>query len=106
MAEFHYQPLFEKFEDHTRYRKITSDHVSAIEFEDRIVLKVEPEALELLAAEAIRDVSHLLRSSHLAQLAKILDIWGLEPPNLLINLIGGHMHPKRLVIAQSLAQPE
>ncbi len=73
MADFHYQPLFESFEDQTPYRKLTSDFVSTAEFEGRTVLKVEPEALELLAAEAIRDVSHLLRPGHLAQLAKILE---------------------------------
>jgi len=73
MADFHYQPLFESFEDQTPYRKLTGDHVSTVELEGRTVLEVEPEALELLAAEAIRDVSHLLRPGHLAQLAKILE---------------------------------
>src|SRR3546814_18034038 len=37
------------------------------------VLKVEPAALERLAAEAFADVNHLLRPGHLAQLRKILD---------------------------------
>src|SRR3546814_11138333 len=37
------------------------------------VLKVDPAALELLAAEAFGDVNHLLRPGHLAQLRKILD---------------------------------
>ena len=36
-------------------------------------LKVKPEALRLLTAHAMRDVSHLLRPAHLAQLRKIVD---------------------------------
>ena len=39
----------------------------------RPFLKVAPEALTLLAEEAMADVSHLLRPSHLAQLRAILD---------------------------------
>ena len=37
------------------------------------ILEVDREALTLLAAEAVRDISHLFRPGHLAQLAKILD---------------------------------
>ncbi|HXZ17169.1 MAG TPA: fumarate hydratase, partial [Roseiarcus sp.] len=37
------------------------------------VLVVEPEALRLLAEQALIDINHLLRPGHLAQLAKILD---------------------------------
>lgn len=37
------------------------------------VLRIEPEALEHLAAQAFRDVSHFLRADHLAQLRAILD---------------------------------
>ncbi len=73
MAEFHYQPLFELGEDDTPYRKLTSDHVSTSTFQGRTILEVEPEALRMLAAEAFRDVSHLLRPGHLEQLAKILE---------------------------------
>jgi fumarate hydratase class I len=36
-------------------------------------LKIAPEALRLLAQRAFTDISHLLRSGHLAQLAAILD---------------------------------
>ena len=34
---------------------------------------MEPEALRLLSETAMRDVAHLLRSSHLQQLSNILD---------------------------------
>src|SRR6202042_671692 len=37
------------------------------------VLTVEPEALTLLTAQAFKDISHLLRPGHLAQLSAILD---------------------------------
>ncbi|MBM4334725.1 MAG: fumarate hydratase [Deltaproteobacteria bacterium] len=72
MADFTYQPIFEHGHDETPYRKLTSQHVSIQRFADRDVLAVEPEALALLAREALDDVSHLLRPGHLAQLAKIL----------------------------------
>lgn len=42
-------------------------------FEGHKVLKVEREAIELFAAHAMDDSAHLLRSSHLEQLRKILD---------------------------------
>ncbi len=73
MTEFHYQPLFELAPDETEYRKLTSDHVSVVDAGGRSVLRVDAQALTLLASEAISDISFLLRSSHLAQLAKILE---------------------------------
>ncbi len=73
MVDFKYQPIFEHGEDRTPYRKLSSDFVSTTEFEGRTILKVDPQALTLLAAEAVRDVSHLLRSEHLESLSKILE---------------------------------
>ncbi len=73
MGEFQYQELFEHAADTTTYRKLTSDYVSTSTFEGLEIVKVQPEALTLLAREAMDDVSHLLRSSHLKQLAKILE---------------------------------
>lgn len=72
MVAFHYQDIFEHGHDTTVYRKLTSDFVSTTTFEGQEVLKIAPEALTLLAREAIDDVSHLLRPGHLQQLAKIL----------------------------------
>ncbi|MYH20345.1 MAG: fumarate hydratase [Gemmatimonadetes bacterium] len=60
-------------EDSTPYRLLTSDHVSSGSFEGRDILKVDTDGLILLADQAIRDSSHLLRPEHLAQLRKILD---------------------------------
>jgi len=73
MEEFQYQELFEHSVDTTTYRKLASDYVSTTTFEGQDILKVQPEALTLLAREAMDDIAHLLRSSHLEQLAKILD---------------------------------
>ena len=73
MAAFQYQEIFEHAADTTTYRKLTSEYVSTSTFEGQEIVKVQPEALTLLAREAMDDVAHLLRPGHLAQLAKILD---------------------------------
>lgn len=71
--EFHYQEIFEHGTDTTAYRKLTSNHVATTTFEGHKILSVKPEALTLLAREAMDDVAHLLRASHLKQLSHILD---------------------------------
>ncbi len=58
--------------DQTPYRLITSEGVETVEAAGRTFLQVSPEALRLLAYEAIHDIQHLLRPGHLAQLATIL----------------------------------
>jgi fumarate hydratase class I len=73
VADFRFQEMFELGEDSAPYRLLSDQHVTSVEFDGRTLLKVAPEALSLLAARAIRDVSHLFRPSHLAQLAKILE---------------------------------
>ena len=60
-------------EDDTPWRKLGGDFVSTAPFEGETVLKVDLQALTLLTAAAFKDVSHLLRPTHLAQLAGILD---------------------------------
>ncbi|MGP3973028.1 fumarate hydratase [Streptomyces sp. 8N114] len=71
--EFSYTDLLPTGEDPTPYRLITSEGVSTFEVDGRTFLKVEPEALRQLAAEAIHDIQHYLRPEHLAQLRRILD---------------------------------
>ena len=71
MVEFKYTELLPLGEDETAYRLLTEEYVSTAEFEGETVLKVAPEGLEMLAEAAFRDVSHLLRPAHLAQLQKI-----------------------------------
>lgn len=70
---FFYQDPFPLGPDTTEYELISQEHVSVSEFEGRPVLKIAPEALTLLAAEAIKAINFTLRSSHLAQVAAILD---------------------------------
>ncbi len=72
MSEFRYQPIFELGPDRTEYRKLGAEHVSSALADGRSLLVVEPEALERIAAEAMVDIAHLLRSSHLEQLRTIL----------------------------------
>ena len=76
MSDFVYQDPFPLGPDTTEYECLTTDHVSLSEFEGQPVLKVAPEALALLANEAMKAINFTLRPSHLAQVAAILD----EPP--------------------------
>jgi len=73
MTAFQYQDLLPLGPDTTPYRLLTKSHVSTFEAAGKTFLQVEPEALTLLAKEAMRDIAHLLRPGHLAQLRKILD---------------------------------
>ena len=72
MVEFKYAPMFQLGEDTTEYYKLTDKFVSTGEFEGHPILKVEPEALTMLANAAFRDVNFLLRPAHNEQVAKIL----------------------------------
>lgn len=71
--EFYYQDPFPLEGDDTQYRLITTDYVSVSEFDGKPVLKVAPEGLRLLAAEAFHDIAFFLRPAHLKQVAAILD---------------------------------
>src|SRR4051812_21949089 len=73
MPEFAYTELLPLGPDHTEYRLLTTEGVSTVETAAGTFLLVEPEALTLLTQTAMRDIAHLLRPAHLAQLAKILD---------------------------------
>ena len=73
MPEFIYEELLPIGPDTTEYRKLSSDGVSTFEADGRTFLKVSPEAIRSLTETAIHDISHYLRTSHLEQLASILD---------------------------------
>src|SRR5215471_3154831 len=73
MPDFQYQDILPLGADETPYRLLTRDHVSTFEAAGKTFLRVEPEALTLLARTAMRDIAHLLRPGHLAQLRNILD---------------------------------
>ncbi len=74
MPEFKYQDPMPLGPDPTKYYKVegSEKYVSEVEFDGKKVLKVDPEALEVLSNTAMRDVSFLLRPSHNEQVAKIL----------------------------------
>ena len=74
MVEFKYAPMFQLGKDETEYYKIpgSEKYVSVGSFEGHEMLKVEKEALTILANTAFRDVSFLLRRSHNEQVAEIL----------------------------------
>lgn len=73
MTDFAYSPMFPLAADDTEYELVSNEHVTLTELDGETFLKIDPEALRLLAARAFTDISHLLRSSHLAQLRAILD---------------------------------
>jgi fumarate hydratase class I len=73
MVEFSYTELLPIGPDETPYRLLTTEGVRTLDAGGRTFLQVDPEALRLLAYEAIHDIQHLLRPAHLAQLRRILD---------------------------------
>lgn len=78
MPDFKFQEMLpisagKTTETATPYRLLTKDYVSQFSAGSQTFLKVEKEALALLAREAMRDIAHLLRPGHLAQLRAILD---------------------------------
>jgi fumarate hydratase class I len=73
MSDFQFQDMLPLGKDETPYRLLTKDHVSTFEAAGKTFLKVEPAALTMLTREAMRDIAHLLRPAHLAQLARILE---------------------------------
>jgi fumarate hydratase class I len=58
--------------DETEYRLVTRDGVTVTKTELGEFLRVESSAITRLTAEAMHDIAHYLRTSHLEQLAKIL----------------------------------
>ena len=74
MPPFVYQEPFPLAADTTQYRLIegSEQYVRVASFAGRDILCVEPDALAVLAREAMRDVSFLLRPAHNEQVAAIL----------------------------------
>ena len=71
--KFEFQELLPLGHDDTPYRLLTRDYVSTFEARGKTFVEVAPEALTLLTKTAMRDIAHLLRPGHLAQLRAILD---------------------------------
>ncbi|PLX85157.1 MAG: fumarate hydratase [Desulfuromonas sp.] len=74
MPDFTYQDPFPLAKDETKYYKIEGSEkfISVASFDGQDVLKVDPEALTVLANQAMKDVSFMLRPEHNEQVAKIL----------------------------------
>ncbi len=72
---FSYAPIFSLGESNTSYRSLDSpsSFIEESSFEDETILKVDRRALTLLSSHAFQDINHFLRSSHLKQLARILE---------------------------------
>ena len=72
---FNYQemlPLDRSRTSETPWRRLTQDFVSTFEAGGRRFTQIDLQALTLLTREAMRDMAHLLRPGHLAQLSSIL----------------------------------
>jgi len=71
---FVYQDPYPLGEDRTTYRRLegSEQYVSVASFQGRDVLKVDPEALTIVANEALRDTSFLLRREHNESVGRIL----------------------------------
>ena len=83
---FQFQELLPIGHDETPFRLITTDGISTFEALGKTFLKVEPSALTTLTSEAMRDIAHLLRPGHLAQLRKILDDAEASPNDKFVAL--------------------
>jgi fumarate hydratase class I len=87
MPTFAFQDIFEAgHHADTPYRKLTSDFVHPLAAGGRAFLEVAPEALTLLTKTAMRDIAHLLRPGHLAQLRAILDDKAASPNDHFVAL--------------------
>ena len=72
MANYAYSPMFPLGPDDTEYELVSSAHINLVEMDGETFLRVDPKGLTLLAERAFTDISHLLRSTHLGQLARIV----------------------------------
>ncbi|GAA2142356.1 fumarate hydratase [Nocardioides koreensis] len=72
-AEFRYSDLLPTGKDETPYRLVTTEGVSTFEVDGQTFLRVSPDTIQRLTAEAMHDIAHYLRPAHLAQLRKIID---------------------------------
>ncbi len=71
--KFEYSPLMPQEKDRTKYVKLTDSCVEEIKCRGKKFLEIKPEALRLLAREALTLVNFYFRASHLENLASILD---------------------------------
>ena len=70
--EFKFNNLFPIEKDNTEYFLLTKEFVSTSVFDGQEVVKVEPQGLTRLSAQAMHDMAFMLRREHNEQVAKIL----------------------------------
>jgi fumarate hydratase class I len=70
---FAYAPMFPLAPAPVPWRKLDLAGIATLECDGRRITKIAPAVLTELAFQAFRDMSHLLRPGHLAQLRAILD---------------------------------
>ena len=73
MATFTYEPTIQLGDDDTAYRKLTGDYVSTLTVDEKTFLRVQPDALRMLAKQAFTDINFYFRTSHLKKLAEELN---------------------------------
>ncbi len=73
VSEFTFVDVLPLGPDDTDYRLLSPEGVRTVHGAGRTFLEIDPHALTRLAREAITDIQHLLRPSHLAQLRAIVD---------------------------------
>jgi fumarate hydratase class I len=86
MSDFVYSPMLPLGPDPTPYRLLTTEGVAAVDLGGEQFLRVSPEALRLLAFQAVADIQHLLRPGHLQQLRTILDDPDASPNDRFVAL--------------------
>ena len=71
--EFQYEDIIQYGLDETEYKLISDKYIKTVTIDGEKILKIDPEALTLLAEKALDEVSFKLRTKHLQQVASILD---------------------------------
>lgn len=73
MPDFHHIDVLPLGPDATEYRRLDLPAGSVVEAAGRTFLQVAPSTITALISEAVHDIQHMLRPSHLAQLRAIVD---------------------------------
>jgi fumarate hydratase class I len=86
MPEFNFTELLPTGPDGTEYRQLDGAGVSTHAALGRDFLEIGPSVLTTITTAAMRDIAHLLRPGHLAQLRSILDDTDASPNDRYVAL--------------------
>lgn len=84
---FKFQEILPLGKDETEYDKISEDYVSVSNVDGEEVLKISPEGISFLAAEAFKAINFRLRTKHLEQVASILDDEDASENDIMVALM-------------------